>query len=193
MSAGERALHFLAGRSSDSFIASTPSASSICPKAASSFCPITSPGSTPSFSSSHAPAPFVTSSIRNFIRSQCCAHLCALSAAFQLTSAIHVRRFRAATEQIAAGEIVCLFPEGQLTRSGTLLRLRRGYELIAQHRERACRAGLARSTLGLRLLVSGRKVLHQMAEGNPVSRHRRIRQTTGGKGGRHCHCARGTS
>ncbi|HXX42364.1 MAG TPA: AMP-binding protein [Chthoniobacterales bacterium] len=40
---------------------------------------------------------------------------------------------RAATEQIAAGEIVCLFPEGQLTRSGTLLRLRRGYELIAHH------------------------------------------------------------
>src|SRR5256885_4671726 len=40
---------------------------------------------------------------------------------------------RAATEKLAAGEIVCLFPEGQLTRSGTLLRLRRGYELIAQH------------------------------------------------------------
>jgi acyl-[acyl-carrier-protein]-phospholipid O-acyltransferase / long-chain-fatty-acid--[acyl-carrier-protein] ligase len=40
---------------------------------------------------------------------------------------------RAAAEQLAAGEIVCLFPEGQLTRSGTLLRLRRGYELIAQH------------------------------------------------------------
>jgi acyl-[acyl-carrier-protein]-phospholipid O-acyltransferase/long-chain-fatty-acid--[acyl-carrier-protein] ligase len=40
---------------------------------------------------------------------------------------------RAATERLAAGEVVCLFPEGQLTRSGTLLRLRRGYELIAQH------------------------------------------------------------
>ncbi len=40
---------------------------------------------------------------------------------------------RVATEQLAAGELVCLFPEGQLTRSGTLLRLRRGYELIAQH------------------------------------------------------------
>src|SRR5438128_1230587 len=40
---------------------------------------------------------------------------------------------RGASEQIAAGEIVCLFPEGQLTRSGTLLRLRRGYELIARH------------------------------------------------------------
>ena len=35
---------------------------------------------------------------------------------------------REAAERIAKGEIVCLFPEGQLTRSGTLLRLRRGYE-----------------------------------------------------------------
>ena len=40
---------------------------------------------------------------------------------------------RAATEKIAAGEIVCLFPEGQLERAGTLLRLQRGYELIAHH------------------------------------------------------------
>src|SRR5437016_10008488 len=40
---------------------------------------------------------------------------------------------RAATEKIAQGEIVCLFPEGQLERAGTLLRLRRGYELIARH------------------------------------------------------------
>jgi acyl-[acyl-carrier-protein]-phospholipid O-acyltransferase/long-chain-fatty-acid--[acyl-carrier-protein] ligase len=40
---------------------------------------------------------------------------------------------RVAAEQIAAGEIVCLFPEGQLERAGTLLRLRRGYELIARH------------------------------------------------------------
>jgi acyl-[acyl-carrier-protein]-phospholipid O-acyltransferase/long-chain-fatty-acid--[acyl-carrier-protein] ligase len=39
---------------------------------------------------------------------------------------------RLAAERVAAGEIVCLFPEGQLTRSGTLLRLRRGYELIAR-------------------------------------------------------------
>src|SRR5436190_17734390 len=40
---------------------------------------------------------------------------------------------RAATERIAEGEIVCLFPEGQLERAGTLLRLQRGYELIARH------------------------------------------------------------
>src|SRR5438046_1714922 len=40
---------------------------------------------------------------------------------------------RAATEKLAEGEIVCLFPEGQLERAGTLLRLQRGYELIARH------------------------------------------------------------
>src|SRR6266436_3517309 len=40
---------------------------------------------------------------------------------------------RAAAEKIADGEIVCVFPEGQLERRGTLLRLHRGYELIARH------------------------------------------------------------
>src|SRR6266705_7025801 len=40
---------------------------------------------------------------------------------------------RAAAEKIAAGEIVTVFPEGQLERTGTLLRLQRGYELIARH------------------------------------------------------------
>jgi acyl-[acyl-carrier-protein]-phospholipid O-acyltransferase/long-chain-fatty-acid--[acyl-carrier-protein] ligase len=40
---------------------------------------------------------------------------------------------RAATEKIAEGEVVCLFPEGQLERAGTLLRLQRGFEVIARH------------------------------------------------------------
>jgi acyl-[acyl-carrier-protein]-phospholipid O-acyltransferase/long-chain-fatty-acid--[acyl-carrier-protein] ligase len=40
---------------------------------------------------------------------------------------------RAAAERIADGEIVCVFPEGQLERRGMLLRLHRGYELIARH------------------------------------------------------------
>ena len=42
---------------------------------------------------------------------------------------------RAAAEAIRSGDVVCLFPEGQLTRSGTLLRLQRGYELIARQAE----------------------------------------------------------
>jgi acyl-[acyl-carrier-protein]-phospholipid O-acyltransferase/long-chain-fatty-acid--[acyl-carrier-protein] ligase len=39
---------------------------------------------------------------------------------------------RAAAERIRAGDVVCIFPEGELTRSGTLLRLQRGFELIAR-------------------------------------------------------------
>ena len=39
---------------------------------------------------------------------------------------------RLAGDHVRAGDVVCLFPEGQLTRSGTLLRLQRGYELIAR-------------------------------------------------------------
>src|SRR5437667_1914840 len=40
---------------------------------------------------------------------------------------------RRAAEKVAEGEIVCVFPEGQLERTGSLLRLQRGYELIARH------------------------------------------------------------
>jgi acyl-[acyl-carrier-protein]-phospholipid O-acyltransferase/long-chain-fatty-acid--[acyl-carrier-protein] ligase len=42
---------------------------------------------------------------------------------------------REAVAKIRAGEIVCLFPEGELSRSGSLLRLRRGYEIIARQAE----------------------------------------------------------
>jgi len=42
---------------------------------------------------------------------------------------------REAAARIRAGEIVCLFPEGELSRIGSLLRLRRGYEIIARQAE----------------------------------------------------------
>jgi acyl-[acyl-carrier-protein]-phospholipid O-acyltransferase/long-chain-fatty-acid--[acyl-carrier-protein] ligase len=42
---------------------------------------------------------------------------------------------REASGFIRAGEIVCIFPEGELSRTGMLLRLRRGYELIAHATE----------------------------------------------------------
>lgn len=55
-----------------------------------------------------------------------------LAGCIPITSRRAKEAMRGAAERIRAGEIVCLFPEGQLSRSGTLLRLRRGYELIAR-------------------------------------------------------------
>jgi acyl-[acyl-carrier-protein]-phospholipid O-acyltransferase/long-chain-fatty-acid--[acyl-carrier-protein] ligase len=39
---------------------------------------------------------------------------------------------KTAVEKIKQGEIVCIFPEGELSRNGSLLRLKRGYEIIAR-------------------------------------------------------------
>src|SRR5438874_1848000 len=44
---------------------------------------------------------------------------------------------RRASEQIEAGQFVCIFPEGQLSRTGTLARLQRGFEMIARHAQAA--------------------------------------------------------
>lgn len=55
-----------------------------------------------------------------------------LAGCIPITSRRAKDALRAAAERLRAGEIVCLFPEGQLSRSGSLLRLRRGYEIIAR-------------------------------------------------------------
>jgi acyl-[acyl-carrier-protein]-phospholipid O-acyltransferase/long-chain-fatty-acid--[acyl-carrier-protein] ligase len=60
-----------------------------------------------------------------------------LNPLFRLLGGIPITNRRAkeavrhAAELIRGGEVVCIFPEGELTRSGILLRLKRGYELIA--------------------------------------------------------------
>ena len=57
---------------------------------------------------------------------------------FQLFGAIPIAAGRAkeglhaASECLRAGELVCVFPEGELSRTGTLLRIKKGYELIAR-------------------------------------------------------------
>lgn len=61
-----------------------------------------------------------------------------LNPIFRLVSAIPISSARAkegirdAVEQLRAGEVVCLFPEGELSRTGTLLKLKKGFEIIAR-------------------------------------------------------------
>jgi acyl-[acyl-carrier-protein]-phospholipid O-acyltransferase/long-chain-fatty-acid--[acyl-carrier-protein] ligase len=61
-----------------------------------------------------------------------------LNPIFRLVGALPISSRRAkdsvrhAVEAIQSGEVVCIFPEGELSRSGMLLRLKRGYELIAR-------------------------------------------------------------
>src|SRR6266404_389210 len=63
----------------------------------------------------------------------------ALQPVLQMARAIPIDRrkpreaIRRASEQIEAGQFVCIFPEGQLSRTGTLARLQRGFEMIARH------------------------------------------------------------
>lgn len=48
-------------------------------------------------------------------------------------SARHAKEaIRITARELQAGELVCVFPEGQLTRTGTLMGLRKGFELMAR-------------------------------------------------------------
>jgi len=58
--------------------------------------------------------------------------------AFQFTGVISVSPRQATTgikqavEHLTAGELVCIFPEGQISRTGVLMEIRKGFELVAR-------------------------------------------------------------
>lgn len=57
---------------------------------------------------------------------------CRLFDTVPISSAKPREALRAAAESLKQGHLVCIFPEGQLTRTGTLRELKRGFELIAR-------------------------------------------------------------
>jgi acyl-[acyl-carrier-protein]-phospholipid O-acyltransferase / long-chain-fatty-acid--[acyl-carrier-protein] ligase len=68
----------------------------------------------------------------SFYRNRFLHPLLELAGCIPISSRRAKEAVRLAAEHLRAGDIVCLFPEGQLTRVGTLLRLQRGYELMAR-------------------------------------------------------------
>src|SRR5437762_11114489 len=64
---------------------------------------------------------------------------------------------RRATEQIEAGQFVCIFPEGQLSRTGTLARLQRGFALTARHAQALVAPGFLYQLWAMSLTFRGAK------------------------------------
>ncbi len=70
-----------------------------------------------------------------------------------------------AVNALARGEVVCLFPEGALTRTATLQKLNRGYELIARKANVPVITDLAGECLGIDLFVLWRPFFLEAAAG----------------------------
>ena len=68
----------------------------------------------------------------DFYRDRRLAPLLRLVGALPVSERRSKDSLKAAVELIQQGEVVCIFPEGELSRTGSLLRLKRGYELIAR-------------------------------------------------------------
>lgn len=69
---------------------------------------------------------------KGFMRHRAIRMFCRIFDTLPISSSRPKDALDAATHALKAGDVVCIFPEGQLTRTGTLRELKRGFELIAR-------------------------------------------------------------
>ena len=81
-----------------------------------------------------------------------------------------VESIRAAREALQQGELVCIFPEGGITRSGQDRGISARLPLDHQGHRRPGRAGLSRRALGKHLQLRRRQVLLEVAPSVAISR-----------------------
>ena len=88
-----------------------------------------------------------------------------------------VKSLRAASDALARGELVCIFAEGSLTRTGLMLPFHRGFEQIVKH----CQAPIIPVCLdqvwGSIFSYYRRKAFLEGSARNPLPRHGRFRRT----------------
>src|SRR5262249_44743715 len=91
-----------------------------------------------------------------------------------------LRALKDAGAYLDKGEVVCIFPEGQLTRTGTLLPFQRGLERIVKGRHCPGHSGVHGSRLGQHFQPFGRAVPVEDSGTHSVSDHGDVRQAVAG-------------
>ena len=88
-----------------------------------------------------------------------------------------VQAIRTAREALRDGDLVCIFPEGQLTRTGYLQQFRPGFLSILKDTDVPLDSGLSGRAVGEHFQLRAREVLLEMAAPVAVSDFDRVRQT----------------
>ena len=88
-----------------------------------------------------------------------------------------VLALRKARDQILAGEVVCIFAEGRISRTGELLEFRKGFERIMKDLEGTHRPGKPGRRLGQHLQLQRRTGIYQVAQEGSLPGHCELRKS----------------
>ena len=141
------------------------------------FCLTTLPSSTQSCCSSHVRGAIRFIIDQEYYQNRILHPVLRLAGCIPITSRRAKEAVRAAAEKIREGEIVCLFPEGQLTTIRNAVAVATRLRNNRAPAEMPGSPGLARSFMGLDFFLPGRPVFLRNGRGNSLRRAGGIRQT----------------